>query len=306
MALHDDEITADAALVTRLLADQAPAFAGMPVKQLETNGTDNWMFRLGDTASDGPVVRLPRRPSAAAKIIKECAILPRFVSLPLNTPKPLFQGQPSASFDYPWSVLEWLPGETPSALWLATANGTGTALGQFLRALQAQAPLGGPLSGSANNNRGIALAGLDATVGGTLGRLSEADLGVEAATVLGLWQDATAAPVYADKPKWLHADLHAENVLAEGGQLTAILDFGLAGRGDPACELITGWSDLDATNRAAFFSAVVRDKAMWRRGRGWATYSAVITLAYYQGRHPRLEQRARRSLMAMLNKDVPC
>lgn len=126
MALHDDEIKADAALVTRLLADQAPAFAGMPVKQLETNGTDNWMFRLGDTASDGPVVRLPRRPSAAAKIIKECAILPRFVSLPLNTPKPLFQGQPSASFDYPWSVLEWLPGETPSALWLATANGTGT------------------------------------------------------------------------------------------------------------------------------------------------------------------------------------
>lgn len=30
MALHDDEITADAALVTRLLADQAPAFAGTP------------------------------------------------------------------------------------------------------------------------------------------------------------------------------------------------------------------------------------------------------------------------------------
>jgi aminoglycoside phosphotransferase (APT) family kinase protein len=299
VALHDDEITADAALVTRLLADQAPAFAGTRVTRLETDGTDNWLFRLGDATDDGPVVRLPRRPSAAAKIVKECAILPRFVSLPLNTPKPLFQGRPSAPFGYPWSVLEWLSGETPTTHWLATTKGTGTALGQFLCALQTQAPLDGPLSGRANNNRGIALAGLDATVRGSLGRLSEAELGVDQATVLGLWQDAIDAPVYADKPKWLHADLHAGNVLAEGGQLTAVLDFGLAGRGDPACELITGWADFDATNRAAFFNAVARDKSMWRRGRGWATYSAVITLAYYQGRHPRLEQRARRSLMAL-------
>lgn len=34
-----------------------------------------------------------------------------------------------------------------------------------------------------------------------------------------------------------HQDLHPENILVEGGSLTAILDWGDAGWGDPACDL---------------------------------------------------------------------
>lgn len=45
-----------------------------------------------------------------------------------------------------------------------------------------------------------------------------------------------------DGPQWpgfafCHQDLHPENILAEGGLLTAILDWGDAGWGDPACDL---------------------------------------------------------------------
>lgn len=52
------------------------------------------------------------------------------------------------------------------------------------------------------------------------------------------WQAALAAPAWARAPVWVHADLHPVNLLARHGQLTAVIDFGGLGAGDPAIDML--------------------------------------------------------------------
>ena len=63
-----------------------------------------------------------------------------------------------------------------------------------------------------------------------------------------------------------------------GGQLTAVIDFGTSGTGDPACDTVIAWTDLDAVSRVAYRRALHIDNETWARGRGWALWKALITL----------------------------
>ena len=59
-----------------------------------------------------------------------------------------------------------------------------------------------------------------------------------------------------------------------------MLDFGTSGVGDPACDLVIAWTHLRGASRDPFprrRSAL--DAATWARGRGWALWKALITLA---------------------------
>ena len=53
--MHVDELDLPVDLVERLVADQLPQWAGLPVQRVESSGTDNAMFRLGDDL----VARMP-------------------------------------------------------------------------------------------------------------------------------------------------------------------------------------------------------------------------------------------------------
>ena len=46
--MHADEVETDVALVRRLLADQFPQWAGLPIEPVAERGTDNILYRLGD------------------------------------------------------------------------------------------------------------------------------------------------------------------------------------------------------------------------------------------------------------------
>ena len=64
--MHDDELAIDADLVRRLLAQQMPAWAGLPLRPVG-RGTVNAMFRLGDDLA----VRLPRTAEWAGDLGRE-------------------------------------------------------------------------------------------------------------------------------------------------------------------------------------------------------------------------------------------
>ena len=64
--LHDDEVEIDGALVARLLAEQFQQWAGLPVRVVESSGTDNVTFRVGDELA----VRLPRTESNQGQVEK--------------------------------------------------------------------------------------------------------------------------------------------------------------------------------------------------------------------------------------------
>jgi aminoglycoside phosphotransferase (APT) family kinase protein len=54
--LHDGEPDIDTGQVDLMVADQFPAWAGLPLVPVASTGTDNVMLTLGDSL----VVRLPR------------------------------------------------------------------------------------------------------------------------------------------------------------------------------------------------------------------------------------------------------
>jgi aminoglycoside phosphotransferase (APT) family kinase protein len=68
-------------------------------------------------------------------------------------------------------------------------------------------------------------------------------------------------------------------VLVSQGRLAAVIDFGCLGVGDPACDLAIAWTFFAGESREAFRSTLPLDAATWARGRGWALWKSLITLA---------------------------
>src|SRR5689334_7204273 len=106
--MHADELDIDSSLVRRLISGQFPLWAELPIAPVPSAGTDNALFRLGDTMS----VRLPRIHWAVEQVEKEQRWLPRLAPhLPLTIPQPLAMGMPGEGYPWRWSDYEWLMGE---------------------------------------------------------------------------------------------------------------------------------------------------------------------------------------------------
>ena len=87
--MRADEIDIDATLVRRLLADQFPKWADLPIGAVRSTGTVNAIYRLGDHLC----VRLPRVEGWARDLEKELRWLPTLaLHLPLRIPEPVGQG----------------------------------------------------------------------------------------------------------------------------------------------------------------------------------------------------------------------
>ncbi|MFJ3804625.1 aminoglycoside phosphotransferase family protein [Streptomyces sp. NPDC090088] len=262
------EVSVSADLVRRLLDEQHPDLAGLPVEVL-ANGWDNLVCRLGEEF----LVRLPRRAMAAELVAHEQRWLPQLAGrLPLPVPAPVRVGRPAAQYPWSWSVVPFFPGRIaarsePDDAWSAAA-----ALGDFLDALHAPAPSAAPV----NQARGIPLAG---RAKGVLTGLAHVDLD-ERATALQIWETAAAAPAWDGPPVWLHGDLHPANILVYRGRISAVIDFGDITSGDPATDLSVAWMLFTAEQRAALRQAYGRaDDATWERARGWALALSLVFLS---------------------------
>src|SRR5215470_6338527 len=94
IGIPDPEFPIDEALVVRLLTDQHPDLAQLPLK-IAANGWDNAMFRLGNQLA----VRLPRRAVAANLITHEQRWLPELAkNLPIPVPIPYRVGKPALGY----------------------------------------------------------------------------------------------------------------------------------------------------------------------------------------------------------------
>src|SRR4029079_17204467 len=99
--VSSDRIPIHAGLVSRLIAQQFPEWASLPVRAVELQGWDNQTFRLGEELS----VRLPSAGWYVAQVEKERRWLPHLApKLPLPIPVRIAEGEPSAEDPFPWSV----------------------------------------------------------------------------------------------------------------------------------------------------------------------------------------------------------
>jgi aminoglycoside phosphotransferase (APT) family kinase protein len=251
--------------VRRLIATQFPQWAGLPVRPVATPGWDNRSFRLGDDM----LVRLPSHESYARAVAKEQRWLPALAPhLPLPIPRPLAHGSPGEDYPFHWSVLRWLDGEPAHGSAIGDLTTFAADLAGFLRALRQVDPAGGPEPGIHNWFRGGPLTVFEVRLQHGLGD-REAPPAVTA-----IWQDALAT-TWDGPPVWFHGDVYPGNLLLRGGRLSAVIDFGSCGVGDPACDLAVAWTMLDGPSREVFRDRLGVDDAMWSRGRGWALWKAV-------------------------------
>ncbi len=275
MRMHADELPIDAALVRRLLAAQFPEWVDLPLERVRFFGTDNAIYRLGDELA----ARLPRREKNVVGLEKELRWLPELAPrLPLAVPVPLAIGRPGDGYPLRWAVYSWLEGEPAAEEPIADLAHAAADLAGFVRALQEIDAPGGPPPGEHNSFRGVPLVRRDEAARAAIESLrSELD----AAAVTAVWEEALAAPEWEREPVWIHGDLDARNLLVVDGRISAVIDFGTIGIGDPACDVMVAWKMLDGESRALFRRMLAVDDPTWARARGWAVSQAVIALAYY-------------------------
>ena len=182
--LHADQIDTSADLVRRLVEEQFPQWATLPVRRVEEFGTDHHLYRLGDDL----VARCPSSAGPSTRRAATRAGCPGWPPhLPVALPAPLAVGEPGAGYR---TVEPSCPG-CPARPRGANADrvrrwpGPGRA---SCRALHAdRCDCGPPKTGRA----GRPLAGLDQGV--RRRRSARARLRDIADRVLALWEDALAA-----------------------------------------------------------------------------------------------------------------
>ncbi|MFE7562169.1 aminoglycoside phosphotransferase family protein [Kitasatospora sp. NPDC057500] len=297
--MTSEALVIDTALVRRLLAEQFPRWSRLPLRRVEPGGSDHVIHRLGGELA----VRLPRGEWAAGQAEKEARWLPRLAPhLPLAVPAPLAVGAPAHGYPWHWSVVRWLDGETPAGpAALGDPSADAAALAGFLAALQALPTAPGLAPGAHNDHLGAPLAGRDA---GTRTRIAAVADAFDARALTALWDAAVRAPGHCGPPVWFHGDLHTGNVLALDGRLTAVIDFGGLGVGDPACDLVIAWTLLDAPARAVLRTALGVDDATWLRGRGWALTTGLNAYTHYAATDPRIARATRHQIEAALSEPL--
>ncbi len=291
---HDER----AALLTSelahaLIVEQFPQWAELPVELVVPGGHDNRTFRLGDELT----IRLPTDDDYVAGELKEHEWLPRLAPhLPLPIPEVVAVGSPSRLFPRPWSVRRWLPGETADLTRIDDLTQFARELAGFLLALRAADATGGPAAGRQSFYRGADPAAYDAQTRETIAELRDE---IDADIVTALWERALGS-TWTAPPVWFHGDISHGNLLVTGGRLSAVIDFGTSGVGDPACDVVIAWTMLRGQARQVFRDEMGLDDDTWDRGRGWALWKSLITIAEHRVHRPLRADGARAVLREVL------
>ncbi|MBY6038064.1 aminoglycoside phosphotransferase family protein [Fictibacillus nanhaiensis] len=257
-------------LVKSLINEQFPDWSHLEILPVQFSGNDNRTFHLGNNMS----VRLPSSEHYAAQVEKEQNWLPKLaikLSLPIQTPIAI--GKPCKKYSLPWSVNKWLEGETLTHHNIYDIYQFAKDLGSFLLELQSIDASDGPLAGKHNFHRGGDLGIYDQECRDAIEPNKDT---INAPVINEIW-DLALESKWSKAPVWVHGDIAPGNILVNKGKLSAVIDFGILGVGDPACDAAMAWTFFDDKSRVAFKDALNMDEETWNRARGWALWKALIT-----------------------------
>jgi aminoglycoside phosphotransferase (APT) family kinase protein len=289
--LHEGQLDTTPELVRRLLEDQFPELAGLRIRRVAESGTDHDLYRVGDDL----LARLPileRDGDQAEQDDRWLRVLAPH--LPLQIPETVAVGRPGPGYPWPWSVVRWVEGATADDHNIDRVKAAGD-LGGFVAALQRVATTGATVH--SGMTRGAPLRNLDPVTRPLIAELAGE---IDAAGAARVWDEAVAAPPWHGPPVWVHGDLQPGNLIARKRRLTAVIDFGGIGVGDPAVDLMPAWNMFDGTSRDAFLDAVGHDEATRARGRGWVLAPALQGLGYYRQTFPEFSEACRRRIAAVI------
>ena len=226
--MHAGQLDVPVETVRRLVADQFPRWADLPVRALGGQGTVNAIFRIGDRFT----ARFPLQPGVPAEVRrsleKEAAaaeLLAGRTRFP--TPEHVAFGEPGEGYPLPWSVQTWIPGTVVASDGPGEPESFARDLAEFITEVRA-IPTGGRTFAGAG--RGGVLSTHDAWVQSCL--RSSAGL-LDVPTLNELWRGMRELPRGDGPDVTNHSDLIPGNVLVSAGRLAGVLDVCGLGPADP-------------------------------------------------------------------------
>ncbi len=295
--LHADEVDTSEVVVRSLLASQCPSWAQHPLSPLANTGTSNSLWRIRRDEQADLVVRLPRTSGLERGIRSEHRLLPALADAELehafDVPILAYEGTPDDTFPLHWSVLQWVEGDD---LWSVRNDpdlDEHQLASELARTVQVIGLLKGlPAPDRQPGDRGGPLLPLIERLDRWLddprfGTGIKADGLID--TVAVRRSAAQSAEVAGDVPVigFVHGDLLPGNLLTKTGSLSAVIDWGGAGHGDQAEDLLPAWAILGPEAGKTFRSLLEIDDATWLRSRAFALEQAVGGVLYYgPKRHP--------------------
>lgn len=186
-------------------------------------------------------------------------------------------GQPDKNYPWQWSIYQWIEGENASIENITDLQEFAGALAHFLATLYQIDSSGGPPPGKHNFFRGGSLYVYDDETRNSISAMKNR---INADMLTKVWETALKT-TWNKAPVWLHGDIATGNLLVNNGKLSAVIDFGCTGIGDPACDLTIAWTFFSGASRKEFARVLSLDDDTWTRARGWALWKALITLVQH-------------------------
>lgn len=146
-------------------------------------------------------------------------------------------------------------------------------MANFLNELQTIDASGGPIAGEHNFFRGGPLDIYDKETKAAIAKLSHE---FDSNKLLSIWDEALESK-WEKTNVWVHGDVAVGNLIINKGKLSAVIDFGILGVGDPACDLVMYYNYFNSDARRVFKDKVNCDEATFKRAKGWALWKALIT-----------------------------
>lgn len=286
--MHADEVEVNEEVVKRLISEQFPQFAGLPVIKVDSTGTVNAIFRLGEKYC----VRLPRLSWAVESLRREWDLLP-IISKNVTTtvPEVIGKGRPNADYPFSWAIYGWVQGDIYDNSLICETE-TAKALAQFITELRSIQVFDNELKAGRKP-----LCELDEI---TVQAITECKGDIDCEKALNVWRGLLDTEPWDGNPVWIHADLLKPNILVNGGRISAIIDFGSAGVGDPAFDVTPAWTVLTSETRELFRSILSVDENTWLRAKAYALHQAALIIPYYRESNPAFVSQAKNTIQNIL------
>ncbi len=289
--MHEGQLDVSRGTVRQLVDGQFPAWRGLAIRAVDSQGTVNAIFRIGrhlaarfalEPGDAGPMRwHLESEADAARKLAGRT----RF-----PTPEPVALGGPGVGYPLPWLVQTWVPGVTATdedpGLFPAFAHD----LAEFIHGVRAIGTGGRTFRG---RGRGGGLRSHDAWMETCFARSGPF---LDVPRLRRMWDVLRELPRGAGGDVMSHTDLIPGNVLVSGGRLSGVIDVGGLGPADPALDLVAAWHLLEAGPRLVFRGDLSCDDLEWERGKAWAFEQAMGAVWYYAESNPAMSQMGHRTL----------
>ncbi|WP_457033489.1 aminoglycoside phosphotransferase family protein [Kitasatospora sp. P5_F3] len=292
--MHEDQVNVTTETVAVLIRDQFPQWDSQKIRFLQSTGTDNAIFRIGN----GLAARFPLRLADAAEALavlqreaRASAELAQVSRFPV--PEPVALGEPGADYPMPWSVQTWLTGTVASGADLGGSDAFAEDLAAFIAALRQADTRGRQFSGE---GRGGVLTHHDDWMAKCF---EESEVLLDVPRLRQVWSSLRELPrTGADVMS--HGDLTPGNVLVTGDRLSGVLDTGGFAPADPALDLVSAWHLLRRGPRKVLREALGCEELEWERGKAWAFQQAMGLVWYYVESNPTMSRMGRRTLNRIL------